>query len=137
EKWEVPEEEYLIPLGQADVKSEGKDVTLIAHGRPVLTCLKVAELLAAEHDVDAEVIDLRSIRPLDEEAILTSVRKTHRAVLVEENKPFCGIGAQIAAMVQEKCFDDLDAPVLRITSLDAPAIYSPKVEPRQPPRPTD
>src|SRR6187455_2134173 len=137
EKGEVPEEEYLIPLGKADVKKEGRDISLIAHGRAALTALKAAELLAAEHDIDAEVIDLRSIRPLDEEAILKSVRKTHRAIYVEENKPFCGIGAQIAAMVQEKCFDDLDAPVLRITSLDAPAIYSPKVEPRQLPRPTD
>ena len=137
EKGEVPEEEYLIPLGKADIKREGTDVTLIAHGRAVLTALKAAELLAAEHDVNAEVLDLRSIRPLDEEAILASVRKTHRAVCIEENKPFCGIGAQISSMLMEKCFDDLDAPVLRVTSLDAPAIYSPKVEPRQLPRPTD
>src|SRR5678816_4437625 len=100
EKGEVPEEEYLIPLGKADVKKEGRDISLIAHGRAALTALKAAELLAAEHDIDAEVIDLRSIRPLDEEAILASARKTHRAVYVEENKPFCGIGAQIAAMVQ-------------------------------------
>src|SRR5436190_13184015 len=137
EKGEVPEEEYLIPLGKADIKKEGKDVTLIAHGRAALTALKAAELLAAEHDIDAEVIDLRSIRPLDEETILASARKTHRVVCVDENKPFCGIGAQIASMIQEKAFDDLDAPVLRITSLDAPAIYSPKVEPRQLPRPQD
>jgi pyruvate dehydrogenase E1 component beta subunit len=137
EKWEVPEEEYLIPLGKADVKREGADISLIAHGRAVLTSLKAAELLAAEHDINAEVIDLRSIRPLDEEAVLASVRKTHRAIYVEENKPFCGIGAQIAALIQEKAFDDLDAPVLRVTSVDAPAIYSPKVEPRQLPRPQD
>ena len=137
EKGEVPEGEYVIPLGKADVKKEGKDITLIAHGRAVLTALKAAELLAAEHDIDAEVIDLRSIRPLDEEAILASVRKTHRAVYIEENKPFCGIGAQIASMIQEKLFDELDAPVLRINSLDAPAIYSPKLEARQLPRPTD
>ena len=94
-------------------------------------------MLAAEHDINAEVIDLRSIRPLDEEAVLASVRKTHRAIYVEENKPFCGIGAQIASLIQEKAFDELDAPVLRVTSLDAPAIYSPKVEPRQLPRPQD
>jgi pyruvate dehydrogenase E1 component beta subunit len=137
EKGEVPEEEYLIPLGKADVKREGSDVTIIAHGRAVLTALKAAELLAAEHDINAEVIDLRSIRPLDEDAILASVRKTHRAVCVDENKPFCGVSAQIAAMLQEKCFDDLDAPILRVTALDAPAIYSPKVEPKQLPRPTD
>jgi len=137
DKGEVPEEEYVIPLGKADVKREGTDITIISHGRAVLTSLKAAELLAAEHDINAEVIDLRSIRPLDEEAILASVRKTHRAIYVEENKPFCGVGAQISSMLMEKCFDDLDAPVLRVTSLDAPAIYSPKVEPRQLPRPQD
>jgi len=137
EKWEVPDEEYLIPLGKADVKREGTDISLIGHGRAVLTALKAAELLEAEHDISAEVIDLRSIRPLDEEAVLASVRKTHRAIYVEENKPFCGIGAQIASLIQEKAFDELDAPVLRVTSLDAPAIYSPKVEPRQIPRPQD
>jgi pyruvate dehydrogenase E1 component beta subunit len=134
---EVPTEEYLIPLGVADVKREGKDITLIAHGRAVLTALKAAELLEAEHDIDAEVIDLRSIRPLDEEAIMRSVRKTHRAVLIEESKPFCGVGAQISSMIMEQCFDDLDAPVLRVSAIDAPAIYSPQLETKQLPRPTD
>ena len=128
EQWEVPYEEYLIPLGVADVKCTGTDVSIIAHGRAVITCLKAAEILEAEHNISAEVVDLRSIRPLDEDAILASVRKTHRAVLVEENKPFCGVGAQIASMIQEKAFDDLDAPVTRISSLDAPAFYSPPVE---------
>lgn len=137
EKWEVPDEEYLIPLGVADVKREGTDVSIIAHGRAVLTALKAAELLAAEHDISAEVIDLRSIRPLDEEAILKSVRKTHRAVLVEENKPFCGVDAQISSILMQKAFDDLDAPVLRVSSVDSPAIYSPKVEAKQLPRPMD
>ena len=137
EKGEVPEEEYLIPLGKADIKRTGGDISLIAHGRAVLTALKAAELLAAEHDISAEVIDLRSIRPLDEDAILASVRKTHRAVLVDENKPFCGVSAQIASILQEKCFDDLDAPILRVTALDAPAIYSPRVEPKQLPNPQD
>ncbi len=137
EKWEVPEGEYLIPLGKADVKKEGTDVTLIAHGRAALTALKAAELLHAEHNINAEVIDLRSIRPLDEDAILESVRKTHRAVLVEENKPFCGVASQISAMLMEKAFDELDAPVLRIGALDAPAIYSPELEKKQLPRPLD
>src|ERR1700731_3138615 len=100
EKWEVPEEEYLIPLGIADVKRQGSDITLIAHGRAVITCLKAAEILAAEHEIHAEVLDLRSIRPLDEGTILDSVRKTHRSIVVEENKPFCGVGAQIAATLQ-------------------------------------
>jgi pyruvate dehydrogenase E1 component beta subunit len=137
EKWEVPEEEYLIPIGKADVKREGTDISLIAHGRAALTALKAAELLAAEHNINAEVIDLRSIRPLDEEAILNSVRKTHRAVLIEENKPFCGVDAQISSLIMQKAFDELDAPVLRISSLDAPAIYSPELEKRQLPRPLD
>jgi pyruvate dehydrogenase E1 component beta subunit len=128
ETWEVPEEEYLIPLGVADVKRAGTDVSLIAHGRAVITALQAAEILAKEHNLNAEVVDLRSIRPLDEEAILQSVRKTHRAVLVDENKPFCAVSAQIAAMIQEKAFDDLDAPVLRVCALDAPAIYSPQLE---------
>ena len=131
EKWEVPGEEYLIPLGLADVKREGSDITLVAHGRAVITCLKAADLLQAEHDIKAEVLDLRSIRPLNEAAILDSVRKTHRALVVEENKPFCGIGAQIASMIQEQAFDDLDAPIGRISSIDAPAIYSPPLEKKQ------
>ena len=112
----------------ADVKRTGADVSLIAHGRAVITCLKAAEILASEHNIDAEVVDLRSIRPLDEETVLNSVRKTHRAVLVEENKPFCGVDAQIAALIQEKAFDELDAPVLRLSALDAPAFYSPAIE---------
>src|ERR1700722_14146927 len=131
EKGEVPEEEYLIPLGVADIKRQGTDITLISHGRAVITWLKAAEILAAEHEINPEVVDLRSIRPLDEEAILESVRKTHRAVVVEENNPFCGMGAQIAATLQEKIFDELDAPVGRVTSVDAPAIYSPPLEKRQ------
>jgi pyruvate dehydrogenase E1 component beta subunit len=135
EKWEVPEEEYLIPLGLADIKRQGTDITLIAHGRAVITCLKAAELLQAEHDISAEVIDLRSIRPLDEETFLASVRKTHRALVVEENKPFCGVASQIAATIQEKAFDDLDAPVGRLSSVDSPAIYSPPIEKRQIPDP--
>jgi pyruvate dehydrogenase E1 component subunit beta len=135
ERSEVPDTEYLIPLGVADVKRSGEHVTLIAHGRAVLTCLKAADLLAAEHDISVEVVDLRSIRPLDEKTVLQSVRKTHRAVLVEENKPFCGIAAQLAATIQDKAFDDLDAPVRRVSALDAPAIYSPPMEKRQLPDP--
>ncbi|HEY5893308.1 MAG TPA: alpha-ketoacid dehydrogenase subunit beta [Chthoniobacterales bacterium] len=135
EQWEVPEEEYLIPLGVADVKREGTDISIIAHGRAAITSLKAAEILEAEHGISVEVVDLRSIRPLDEDAILASVRKTHRALLVDENKPFCGVGAQIAATIQEKAFDDLDGPVGRISALDAPAIYSMPVEKLQLPDP--
>ena len=135
ETWEVPEEEYIIPLGVADIKRAGTDISLIAHGRAVITALKAADILAEEYNIHAEVLDLRSIRPLDEEAILATVRKTHRVVLVDENKPFCGVSAQIAATIQEKAFDDLDAPVQRVCSLDAPAIYSPALEPLQLPTP--
>ncbi|MDZ4286929.1 MAG: alpha-ketoacid dehydrogenase subunit beta [Prosthecobacter sp.] len=141
EEWDVPANdelpggELIVPLGVADVKREGTDISLIAHGRAVLTCLQAAEILEAEHGISAEVVDLRSIRPLDEETILQSVAKTHRAIYVEENKPFCGIGAQIAYMIQAKIFDELDAPVLRINSLDSPAIYSPPLEAMQLPTP--
>ena len=134
EMGEVPEEEYVIPLGVADVKREGTDVSIIAHGRAVLTALEAAEVLEKEHGIKAEVIDIRSIRPLDEETILNSVRKTNRAVLVDENKPFCGVSTQIATMIQEKAFDHLDAPVLRLNSVDAPAIYSPPLEKLQLPQ---
>lgn len=141
EEWEVPENselpdgELFIPLGVADVKRKGTDVSLIAHGRAVLTCLKAAEILESEHGISAEVVDLRTIRPLDEDTIFESVRKTHRAVCVDENKPFCAVSAQIAASIGLHCFDDLDAPVQRISSLDAPAFYSPKLEEMQLPYP--
>jgi pyruvate dehydrogenase E1 component beta subunit len=125
---EVPAEEYLIPIGKADVKREGRDLSIIAHGRAVITSLKAAEILQAEHNISVEVVDLRSIRPLDTETILNSVRKTHRALLVEENKPFCGVGAQISHLIQSEAFDDLDAPVRRVSALDAPAIYSMPLE---------
>ena len=85
-------------------------------------------MLQAEYGISAEVVDLRSIRPLDEEAIFTSIAKTHRVVLIDENKPFCGVSAQIASMIAEQAFDELDAPILRVTALDAPAIYSMPLE---------
>jgi pyruvate dehydrogenase E1 component beta subunit len=131
DKSEVPAGEYLIPLGLADVKRTGTDLTIVAHGRPVINALKAAQLLEAEHDVSVEVVDLRSIRPLDEDTVLGSVRKTHRVLVVEENKPFCGVGAQLAYLIQDRAFDDLDAPVKRLTALDAPAIYSMALEKEQ------
>jgi pyruvate dehydrogenase E1 component beta subunit len=135
---EVPDEEdFLVPLGRADVKRAGTDISLIAHGGSVLAALKAAELLKKEHNVDAEVLDLRSIRPLDKAAILKSVKKTSRALLIEENKPFCGVGAQISHLIQREAFDYLDAPVHRISAVDAPAIYSPPVEKVQIPGPRD
>ncbi len=128
EKWEVPEEEYLVELGVANVLREGSDLTIVSHGRCSMISLKAAETLAEKHNIDVEVVDLRSIRPLDEETILNSVRKTHHAVLVEENKPFCGVDAQISHMIQYKAFDDLDAPIHRVSAIDAPQIYAKPLE---------
>jgi pyruvate dehydrogenase E1 component beta subunit len=128
---EIPDEEFTIPMGVCDVKREGTDVSLIAHGRSTIVALEAAAKLQEEHGINAEVVDLRSIRPLDEDTILNSVAKTHRAVLVDENKPFCGVSTQIATMIQEKVFDELDAPILRVTNVDAPAFYSPPIEKEQ------
>ncbi len=128
EKWEVPEEEYVVELGVANVLRKGTDVSIIAHGRCAMIALKAATTLEEKHNINAEVVDLRSIRPLDEETILASVRKTHRAVLVEENKPFCGVDAQISHLIQFNAFDDLDAPVHRVSAIDAPQIYAKPLE---------
>jgi pyruvate dehydrogenase E1 component beta subunit len=135
DKGEVPDEDYIVPIGVADVKRAGTDLTIVAHGRAVITSLKAAEILEAEHGVSVEVVDLRSIRPLDEETVLASVRKTHRVLLVEENKPFCGVDAQVAYIIQSKAFDELDAPIGRVSSIDAPQIYSKPLEDVQIPSP--
>jgi pyruvate dehydrogenase E1 component beta subunit len=128
-KDEVPEDnEFLVPLGKANVIVEGNDISIIAHGKAVHTALEVAEELADKHNISAEVLDLRSIRPLDEEAIINSVKKTNRVVLVEENKPFCGVDAQICFLIQEKAFDYLDAPIGRVSAVDAPQAYSKALE---------
>jgi pyruvate dehydrogenase E1 component beta subunit len=128
ETGEVPDGEHLVPLGSAKVIREGTDISIIGHGRAIQMALKSADLLKEKHNINAEVVDLRSIRPLDEETILASVRKTNRALYVEESKPFCSVGAMVACIIQEKAFDYLDAPVMRVTSIDSPAIYSPPVE---------
>ncbi|MGB0184715.1 MAG: alpha-ketoacid dehydrogenase subunit beta [Opitutales bacterium] len=128
EKWEVPEEEYLIELGVANILREGSDLTIVAHGRCAMIALKAAETLQAQHGINVELVDLRSIRPLDEETILNSVKKTGRALLVEENKPFCGVDAQISHLIQLKAFDYLDAPVHRVSAIDAPQIYAKPLE---------
>lgn len=127
----IPDEEYVIPLGSADVKKEGTDLSIIAHGRCVILALEVAQTLQDKHGINAEVVDLRSIRPLDEDTIIASVKKTNRVLLVEENKPFCGVDAQIAFLIQEKAFDYLDAPIGRLSAIDAPAIYSKPLEDQQ------
>ena len=137
-KGEVPdpaEGDFTIPLGKADLKREGSDISLIAHGRSVLHALDAAATLQEEHGISAEVLDLRSIRPLDQEAILATVRKTNRVVLVDESKGFGGVSAMVSHLIQEHAFDYLDAPIKRVTTLDAPAIYSPHIEDRQLPNP--
>ncbi len=128
ESMEVPDEEYLVPLGKANLLREGKDISIIGHGRAIQMALKAADLLKEKNNINAEVLDLRSIRPLDEEAILASVKKTNRVLYVEESKPFCSVGAMVACIIQDKAFDDLDGPVKRLTSIDAPAIYSMPLE---------
>jgi pyruvate dehydrogenase E1 component beta subunit len=131
DKGEVPEDDYLVPLGKADVKREGTDLTIVSYGRAVILSLAVANTLQQEHNKSVEVIDLRSIRPLDIETVLASVRKTHRVLVVEEQKPFCGVGAQLAYMIQSEVFDELDAPIARLSTIDSPSIYSPPVEVEQ------
>jgi pyruvate dehydrogenase E1 component beta subunit len=128
ESMEVPDEEYLVPLGKANILRVGGDLSIIGHGRAIQMAVKAADLLKEKHSINAEVIDLRSIRPLDEETIINSVKKTNRALYVEESKPFCSVGAMVACIIQDKAFDYLDAPVKRLTSIDAPAIYSPPLE---------
>jgi pyruvate dehydrogenase E1 component beta subunit len=126
-KGEVPEGEHVVPIGRADVKREGHDATIVCHSKTVSVALKAAEQLAQE-GVAAEVLDLRTIRPLDTEAVLTSVAKTHRCVVVEEGWPFAGVGAQVVDTIQREAFDELDAPVLRVTSADVPMPYNKQLE---------
>jgi pyruvate dehydrogenase E1 component subunit beta len=123
DKGEVPDGEHLVPIGKADVKRAGSDVTLITYSRSLKATLAAAEKLA-EENIDAEVIDLRTVRPLDLDALLTSVVKTHRAVIVEEDWPYCGLGAGISDRIMQKAFDELDAPIRRVAAKDAPVPYN-------------
>lgn len=120
---EVPEQEYLIPIGKADIKRAGTDVTLVTFNKMVHVCLAAAEELAKE-GISAEVIDLRTIRPMDYDAVIQSVKKTNRLVTVEESWPFASISGEIAYQVQRRAFDYLDAPVIRITGADVPVSYA-------------
>jgi pyruvate dehydrogenase E1 component beta subunit len=124
---EIPEGEYTIPIGVGEIKREGSDVTIVCWSKMVKVALAAAEQLAAE-GVEAEVLDPRTLRPLDEELIVQSVKKTGRCVIVEEGWPFNGVGAEIAYRVQRRCFDDLDHPVERLTSMDVSAPYHRQVE---------
>ena len=126
-KGEVPEGEYTIPIGKADIKRAGKDVTLISWSRMTLITLEAAALLEKE-GIDAEVVDLRTVRPVDRQAILASVRRTNRAVIVEEAWPWATVGASIVDLIQRDAFDDLDAPVLKLNGVDAPMPYAKNLE---------
>jgi pyruvate dehydrogenase E1 component beta subunit len=133
-KGEVPDEEYHIPLGLGEVKREGGDVTIVAWSRSVVTSMAAAKALADE-GIEAEVVDPRTLRPLDEDLIFESVRKTNRCVVVEEGWRLAGFGAEIADRVQRECFDDLDAPVLRVTAEDVPMPYAKTLEKAYLPQP--
>jgi pyruvate dehydrogenase E1 component beta subunit len=117
---EVPEGDYVVPIGRAAVRREGSDVTLISYAKTVQRCLDAADVLA-QRGVSAEVIDLRSLKPLDEETVLASVKRTGRAVVVHEASLTGGVGAEIAAIVAQKAFASLKAPVMRVAGPDAPA----------------
>ncbi len=126
DKGMIPEEEYLIPIGKAKVAREGTDVTIVSFNKMMKVALHAAEELQKEN-ISAEVIDLRTIRPLDWHTILESVKKTNRLVIVEEQWPFASVSSEIAYRIQKEGFDYLDAPVRRITSLDAPMHYAPNL----------
>jgi pyruvate dehydrogenase E1 component beta subunit len=127
-KGEVPEDpDYLIPLGQAAIRREGTDVTVIAYMGMLYRALEVAEELSKD-GISMEIVDPRTLRPMDTETIVSSVRKTHRCVVIEAGAGFAGMGSEIAAEVQEEAFDDLDAPVVRVTGENAPMPYARNLE---------
>lgn len=126
-KGHVPEEEYLIPFGKALIRRPGNDVTIVSFGRPVHFCMEAAEALAAE-GIDCEVIDGRTIRPLDIETIVNSVRRTNRCVVVDQSWPFASVGSEVAAQVHRYCFDDLDNFVHRVHADDVPTPYARELE---------
>jgi pyruvate dehydrogenase E1 component beta subunit len=124
DRGEVPDEQYTIPIGVADIKRPGTDVTIVCWSKCVKMCLKAAAALEEQHEIDAEVIDLRTLRPLDEETIIDSVRQTHRLVIVDEDWPYCGMGAGILGQLNEKVFDDLDGPIKRVCCDDVPVPFN-------------
>lgn len=124
DKMEIPEGEYIIPIGVADIKREGTDVTIVSFGKIIKEAYKAADVLEKE-GISCEILDMRTVRPMDFEAIYTSVKKTNRLVILEEAWPFASISSEITFQVQENIFDYLDAPIRRITTADTPAPYSP------------
>jgi len=128
-KEEIPEGDYTVPLGKAVVRREGRDLTIITYAAMMHTSLEAANLLAQE-GIEAEVVDLRTLLPLDKETILQSVKKTNKLLVVHEDTRTGGIAGEIAAIVCEEAFEDLDGPILRVTALDTPAPYAPPLEER-------
>ena len=126
-KGEVPDEEYIVPIGKADLKREGDHCSIITNGKMALVAMQAADQLAKD-GIRVDVVDLRTVRPMDIDAITTSVRKTNRAVVLEEGWEIAGIGAQVVDYVQRHCFDDLDAPVLRVHQADVPMPYAKMIE---------
>jgi pyruvate dehydrogenase E1 component beta subunit len=126
-KGEVPDGEHIVPLGVAEVKRAGKDVTIVSFSKPMLLCLEAAESLSAQ-GIDAEVLDLRTIRPLDERAIYDSVARTNRCVVVDEAMPFASVGSHVAWLVSHNCFDDLDSAVELVSGEDVPMPYNHSLE---------
>ena len=126
DKGEVPEDEYIIPIGKAEVKKVGKDVTIVSFGKIIKEVFKAADILKQEN-IEVEIIDLRTIRPLDYDTIIESIKKTNRLVIVEESWPFGNISSEITYQIQNIAFDYLDAPVIRINTADTPAPYSPSL----------
>ncbi|HVP02819.1 MAG TPA: pyruvate dehydrogenase complex E1 component subunit beta [Solirubrobacteraceae bacterium] len=125
----VPDDdEFVVPFGKAAVRREGGDVTIVGISRMAVTAEKAAALLSEQHEIEAEVIDPRTLRPLDLDTILESVRRTNRCVIVEEGWPHGGVGANLAALIQEQAFDDLDAPIGRVTGADVPMPYAKNLE---------
>lgn len=127
DKMEIPTEEYLVPIGQAKVVREGKHVTIVSYSRVLKFCLEAAEEIAKQ-GISVEVIDLRTIKPLDIATVASSVRKTHRCLLVEEGHIFAGISAEVGFQIMEHCFDDLDAPLVRVCQRETPMPYSKGLE---------
>lgn len=125
DKMQVPEEEYLIPLGKADIKRKGKDVTIVSFGKMIPRVVMPAALQLEKEGIDVEVIDLRTVRPIDYPAVIESVKKTNRCVVVEEAWPLASISSEIAYHIQRNAFDYMDAPVIRVTSRDVPLPYAP------------
>ena len=126
-KGEVPDEDYVVPLGQAELKREGGHCSIVTSGKMVLVAMQAADLLSKE-GIKVDVLDLRTIRPMDVGAIAQSVRKTNRAVVLEEGWEVCGIGAQVVDYIQRDCFDHLDAPVVRVHQADVPMPYAKALE---------